>query len=161
MENAFLHFNPGDHGANGCTPTVSDDFIGIKINGPDNITLPRWTKSGAERRMILPLCGIYRFGFDFVVKLGSPEEHMSIIVINNETHKSYAGRILSGDPILENPNVVPKHIEPEQESFETGYFDINLLEYVSFPLAPGDYQVYVVLEEHKSNVINIKVKMEK
>ena len=153
MENAFSDFNPGDHGANGCTPAIDGDFVGVKINGPGEITLP------AERsQAMIPLCGVYRLRFDYIVTLGSPEEHMSIIVVHQESQKSYAGRILSGDPILADPNQAPKNIEGQGESFETGYFDINLLDYVSFPLVPGNYHLYVVLEEYKSNVIHLTLK---
>lgn len=153
MKNAFSNFNPGNHGANGCTPSIDDNFVGVKINGPDEITL-----SAERSEAMIPLCGVYRLIFDYIVKLGSPEGHMSIIVIHNESQKSYTGRILGDGPILANPNQMLKNLEGQGESFETGYFDINLLDYVSLPLMSGDYHIYVVLKEYKSNVIHLKIK---
>jgi hypothetical protein len=151
MENTFSGFKPGNHGANGCTPSIGDDFLGIKINGPEEIVL-------SKGQMILPLSGIYRFRVDYILKFGSPEEHMSIIVSNREKKKSYAGRIRSLDPILDDPTTVSIDAETAKTTYETGYFDINVLDYVSLQLVPGDYDVYVVLEEHKSNMIHIKIR---
>ena len=107
MTDSFCNIDPGDHTPNECTPKISEDFIGIKINGPNEIILPSSVVSETiNEGVIIPLCGIYRFSFSYDAKLGSPKEHMSIIVENNMNHHSYSGRMISPDPVIEDPNLL-------------------------------------------------------
>lgn len=158
MSDPFCRIDPGDDTPNACTPELGLDFVGIKINGPKEIAIPANAMNSTKRlQLIIPLCGAYRFSFAYTVKLSSPEQHMSIIVVNNKIHQSYAGRMLDPNPILKDPNPVQLNMEDAENRFVGGFFNVNILEYVSFPLMAAEYDIYILLEEYKSNVVTIRL----
>lgn len=152
MSGYDFSIDAGDNSPNKYTPDISYDFIGIKINAPEIINLSALTDDNVSA--LIPICGAYQFNLAFTIKLGSPQQHMSVVVINNND-KSYNGSMQDPDTALENTQVVEIDMSNAESQLIGGYFNINVLDYVKIPIVSGEVSVYIFLGEHKSNVVKI------
>jgi len=153
---AFANIEHGDGTPNTCTPQISDDFVGVKINIPDKVTWSGEDKdpfSGAFSRVML--CGIYRLAAACIVGTEGFYLSASLVATNTRTHKVYYAKIRPDHPGLENPDL-PQFSAKELEGvYETGYFNVNIVEVLDLPEEAAEYLVFVVFKSFKSNVASI------
>jgi hypothetical protein len=153
---AFAGIKHGDDNPNKCTPEISDDFIGIKINTPEKIT---WT--AADKNPVtnafsrVMLCGIYHLSAIDLDDTKGFHLSASLIATNIKTHKNYIRFINKIPNEIKNPNR-QQHSAKELEGLSViGYFNIDIVEVLGLPEEAAEYLVFVIFKSFKSNVRKI------
>lgn len=152
----FVGIEHGDGNPNACTPEIGDDFIGIKINTPVKVA---W--SAADRDPVtdsftrVMLCGTYRLPAADIVDTEGFYLSASLAATNVQTHHNCISLFQTDSHQIENPDP-PRFTTEELEGlYETGYFNINILEVLDLPEETGEYLVFVTFKSFKSNVQRI------
>ena len=153
MSDEFEGIESGDNNPSSCTPEIESDFVGIKINTPESVI---WTAADRDdvteafaRAMV---CGIYRLPSIDIVDTDGFNLTASVIATDIQTHQSYAAKMVPDMPLLEDPEPHRPTDEELAGQYETGYFNVNMLDYLELPEKAADYNVFVVFGSSKSNV---------
>lgn len=149
---AFKDIEHGDGNPNVCTPKITEDFIGIRINTPEKVTWSAADKdpvSGAFARVML--CGIYRLPAAEIVDTKGFYLSASLVATNVKTHQNYIKLLQTVSHYIEDP-APPEFSAKELENvYETGYFNINILEVLELPDQAGEYLVFITFKSFQSN----------
>jgi len=142
-----------------CSPILENEFRGIKINAPTEITM--------MEDYSFPVCGSYHFTEEFFKKFRSLENEIVIVVVDLKTHKSYSSNLLKKDfepAILDDKeNIEDEEVNIEnEEEFEdvsiSSWFNIDLFRYIEdLPRYATTFIVYATIGDFKSNVVTVKV----
>lgn len=153
----FENIEPDNHNENECTPRIEEDFIGIRIVAQEVINyMPgqRNRITGAFGRAIL--CGIYRLDSVFLAQTNGFRKTATLIAVDTKTHVPYSVNMVHDHPEIPNPN--PSQIPLEKfRSVVTGYFNINMLDFLRLPEQPATYNVFVTFGQFKSNVVTVRL----
>ena len=157
-ENLFSEVVAGDNNPNKCTPKITENFVGIKINTPDTVQWAFGDKdkfTGAFAKMMV--CGIYRLAAKDLFDTDGFNLTASLIATDSRTHKSFTAKMAADSLMLEDPN--PRKPAPEELEgvFETGYFNINALALLPLPEKDAEYTIFVMFKHFKSNVAVVKL----
>jgi hypothetical protein len=155
----FANVEPDNDNENGCTPRIGGDFIGIRINAPEVIDYTQGERdpiTGAFGRAIL--CGIYRFESALLLQTEGFKKTATLVAVDTKTHQPYTAKMVHDH--LEIPNPDPPRFSPEvlEGVYETGYFNINMLDFLGLPEQPATYDIFVTLQQHKSNVATVTLR---
>ena len=155
----FDKVEPDDFNENECTPKIDDEFIGIRINAPKEVYYnpgERNRFTGAFCKVII--CGVYSFDASFINQLNnSIEESITLVAIDTKSHEPYVSGIVNDNPKIPDPSLNDYSPEELEDLYYTGFFNINILDYLGLPEKPATYNVFVTLKEYKSNVVTIKL----
>lgn len=164
-DEAFDKVDWGSGDENECTPQVDEDFRGFRIAAPRRVVIGpsrRERGTGAPGRLLI--CGVYQVDGLFLRRYGAPPEEGTLIATSVETHQVYSA---SMNPHTEAPMRTPPNI-PDLPSDEVvakrvgkGYFNENALMYLNLPMETGTYDLHVTLGPTTSNVVRVKVELEK
>lgn len=154
----FANVEPDNDNSNECTPAIENDFIGIRINAPEAIDYTPGERdriTGAFGRAIL--CGIYRFESAFLLETDGFKKTATLVAVDTKTHRPYTAKMVHDHPEIPNPD--PPQYPPEmlEGVYETGYFNINMLDFLGLPEQPATYEVFVTLQRYKSNVVTVRL----
>jgi hypothetical protein len=157
----FAKIEPGSGEPNECTPQVAKDFIGIRIAAPETVIYTPGARdqfTGAFAKVMI--CGVYQFNDYFLQEYGNPVKNASLVAVDAVSHQVYTGKMTHGHPEVRPPGPPsPRRTADElKDSFEEGWFNENLLDYLPLPEALATYQVYLTLGPEKSNVVTIGLK---
>ncbi len=153
----FENIEPSNYSKNQCTPRIEEDFIGIRLAAPEVVRYvpgKRDRITGAFGRAIL--CGIYRLELVLLAQTDGFDKTATLIAIDTKTHVPYSAKMVHDHPEIPNPN--PPQFTPEMLTgiFETGYFNINMLDFLKLPEQPATYNVFVTFLQFKSNVLTVR-----
>lgn len=140
-----------------CSPTIPDDFVGIKIEAPAKIKL--------ERDSPIPFCGVYRLPATVTLDLsGSIIESIIVVVKDKKKHTPHSFNLKPDkDQIQEDPGgieypQIDEDVSINTSGFDKGYFNIDLLTfYPDMPVNETTYIVYATLGEYISNSVHIQI----
>jgi hypothetical protein len=149
----------GSLGPNPCSPKEPDpSFRGILINAPKQVYFKKGQRIGRLGAFaLIQVCGYYHLNVPSPPKYDNIIEAMTLVAINIETQKRYAGPMMKPDTAAPPPSREPPSREEVANISVAGYFNPNLADYVSLPPEPGTYDIHVELDEMKSNVIRIEL----
>ena len=156
---AFENVESDDRNPNDCTPKIESDFVGIRINAPGSVTYIPGAKdpvTGSFARLMI--CGIYRLELPVLAQTKGFRKVATLAAVATDTHQTFTGGMMHDHPDTPNPN--PSKFSPEElKGFhETGYFNVNVLDYLHLPERPGEYQIFVTFTEYTSNVVTVTLK---
>jgi hypothetical protein len=131
-------------------PTEPD---GIKIAAPATFNFGAPAKGGAPAK--LPFCVTLRFNSYYVTRFDQIFRVLQVVIVDDGSGAVMSGSIWRDRHYLPEP---PPDIPREQleKSISTEYKTVDLLEFFRLPKKKARYQVYALLENHKSNVITIE-----
>jgi len=136
-----------------CSPLEQKpEWLGIIIEAPEEIIF-----SVNEKMIYLPICGYYRLDINSL-RTSQPIK-LSVNYIGDD--KVFSGFLIESDtsPTVPQPKST-EVTEEESEGMALGeYFNPDLLNYVEFPLIPGEIQVFVEYGGMKSNTVTIKIQI--
>lgn len=141
----------GHIGETPCTPELGGwDYRGIKLNAP--------TKVIVIEEFLLPLCGVWQFSDKFLNRFRDYYSMVVIVATDMKTFKSYSGS-LSKPGQIERRKMVGTDEELENNTSSVS-FNIDLYNYIpSLPQKPGKYQIYALVGEVKSNVVEVEIEV--
>ncbi|MDH5571727.1 MAG: hypothetical protein OEY89_08180 [Gammaproteobacteria bacterium] len=139
-----------------CTPKLGGwDYRGIKLNAPMKVII--------NDEFVLPLCGAWKFSEKFLNTFNDFINTQIVIVVTDlNTHQSFSGNLRK--PGLKSPEYSKRDGSDEEleENTVASWFNIDVYNYVrSLPQKPGKYQIYALVGEVKSNVVDIEIDVEK
>jgi hypothetical protein len=128
---------------------------GIKIAAPEQFTLPPTPARGQSVR--LPLCLTVEFDGLYLSRFAHVYEAVKVVVVDDQRNETFTGgvwrdRHYAAQP--ESSDVTPQELKAMTI---TEYNTVNLLEHIPLPLRPATYKIHALLEEHKSNVVTLRV----
>lgn len=143
----------GTPGETACTPKLGGwDYRGIKLNAPTKVTV--------SEEYILPLCGGWQFSDRFLNRFKDYYSMVVIVVTDMKTFKSYSGN-LSEPGQMERRKMVGTDEELENNTSSVS-FNIDLYDYIpSLPQKAGKFQIYALVGEVKSNVVEVEIEVAK
>ena len=138
-----------------CSPELGGwDYRGIKLNAP--------TKVIVNEEYILPLCGSWVFSKKFLNNFNNIDSAIVIVVTDMRTFKSYSSSLQR--PGLQYPKT-GKAVGTDEEletNTTTSWFNIDLYDYIAnLPQKPGKFQIYALVGEVKSNVVEVEIEVAK
>jgi hypothetical protein len=150
-----------DGNPNACTPTVPDDFVGIRIDAPQEV---RYAPGGRDpidgTFTAIVICGVYCVEAAKVAHHPDPKRAMVVTAIGAATRQAFSSALAPNVSMPPPKDETP----PDPKGYEgvawQGYFNFNLLEYLDLPERPATYTVFVTLDEYRSNVVTVKVSRE-
>jgi hypothetical protein len=155
----FEKIQVGELSPNACSPQPTDAaFKGILINAPSEVSYKKGQRIG--RRGVfarVPVCGYYRLGVPSPPRRGTILEAMTLVAVDVDTGRRYAGPMMDPDPSVPPPAREPLPKAVVANITVSGYFNPNLAEYAPLPAKPATYEVHVELDNMKSNVMKIKL----
>ncbi len=136
-----------------CSPPEPDiDWRGVVIRAPASV----FYKPAAP--VAIPICGYY------MVELANlPQGSTLTLVVQNEaTGLRMVGAVVEYDPSPEVPPPPAEPVAPEDlEGLATGrFFNVNLLDFVKMPVAPGTYRVEAYYGNARSNRVTVRLAFE-
>ena len=137
------------------SPEFSDDEPdGIKIAIP---AVHTFSVDDEGERNPLPLCLTLRFNALYLERFEFVFEALKVVVVDDEHAKTLTGGVWRHRHYIPNE---PTEIPPEElaKRIATEYSTVDLLEFFDLPHRNATYKVYALLEEHKSNVVTVKMK---
>ena len=155
----FANVEPGNDNENDCTPRIEEDFIGIRINAPEVIGYTPGVgdrTTGAFVNAIL--CGIYRFESAFLVETTGFKKAATLVAVDRKTHQSYTAKMVHDHPDIPNPDPPQFPRQMLEGVYETGYFNINILDFLELPERPATYDVFVTIHQHISNIVTFTLR---
>ena len=138
-----------------CSPEFTDEEPdGIKIAMP---AVHAFSVDEDGEPTPLPLCLTLRFVDLYLQRFEYVFKAVKIIVIDDEHGKTLTGGVWRDRHYFPKR---PTRIPPEElaKSISTMNSTVNLLEFIKLPHRNATYKIYALLEEHKSNVVTVKVK---
>ena len=138
-----------------CSPQLGGwDYRGIKLNAPTRVIV--------TEEYILPLCGGWQFSEKFLNRFRNIFSMVVIVVTDKITFKSYSASLRK--PGLEYKDK-SKSIGTDEElenNTSSVNFNIDLYNYIpDLPQKPGKYQIYALVGEVKSNVVEVEIEVTK
>lgn len=150
-----------------CSPLLKGGFLskyrGILINGPTEIIWPKNFR--VENMMVMPngdaegplkfmIAGVLRLPSNIFGLNGDLAKHVVVVAVNQNTAKSYSGKMISFGFKGERPDISNHPELVGQDSLE--YFSIDLVQNLDIPIENATYTVYATLGDVKSNILTIK-----
>ncbi len=174
-----LGLNEGN--TNKCTPGYpNSDFMEmsqIKINIPSKIILSKKLVEDPAA-YVIPLCGMYMISN---YRAYRNEDKISLVHIRKKGEIEWISGVIGGDTEEEYPDELPPELEEglekerqerikeakaiPDENLDTGQggggpFNINIMDFVTMPLLPGLYEVYVSMYGLESNRVIVEIVFE-
>jgi len=138
-----------------CSPEFTDFTTpGLMIRMPERVTVP----SGGEAR--LPLCIAAQLTLAEVARYPHVFHPTHIVMVDDERGETFTGSLWKDRTFRPSP---PPEGSPEELETETviSFYNVNVLELLEeLPRRDARYQIYVMLDAHKSNVCVVEVKVE-
>jgi hypothetical protein len=127
---------------------------GLRIAVPERFTLPAHSVPGKDPR--LPLCLTAKFDALYLSRFAHVYEAVKVVVVDDERNETLTGGVWR-DRHYAPPE--PSKMTPQELKAlnVTEYNTVNLLEHVRIPVRPATYKIHALLEEHKSNVVTLKI----
>ena len=141
-----------------CSPMVPEDFVGIKIEAPEEVSL--------DGDFPIPFCGAYRLPAAITLKLsGSIIESIVVVVKDDQKHTPFSFNLRPDKDKVEGYIGGTEYPEIDEDTpvnttgFDIGYFNIDLRTfYPDMSNRETTYIVYATLGEYVSNSVNIHMK---
>lgn len=143
-----------------CSPTQSqdDDFVGVAINVPLEVTFTLTDDDENARLKYFPLCGYYQLDMAELIK----DATINLYVLNVETEHVNKGAMIEQDAGTEAPlpfDLPPLSAEDVEGQLSAAFFNPNVADYVSIPAVEAEYKVVVKVGDTRSNVMDVSVKL--
>jgi hypothetical protein len=156
---------PGTKLSTPCSPVVDDDFRGIAIRGPAEVTYGPRTEDplfGGFTKLIV--CGLVRLPYPTLGLRGQWNEAVVLVAVDTRAKQVFAGGLMPfGSPA--------RRVDPLAKSDLTAsdfagvvsgsYFNPNIARDLNLPAREADYDVYATLGPYRSNVVHVKVRRQK
>ncbi len=124
---------------------------GIKIAAPAKFSVT----SREDGHAMLPFCVSMRFNAYYLSKFPQVFEALKVVLVDDENDQVMSGGIWRDRHYIPNPpSPIPR--EELEKRIALKYSTVNLLEFFRLPARKARYNVYTMLEEHKSNIITIE-----
>ena len=158
---------------NECTPILEDgmgrDGVGILINGPREQVWPKDFDdsdvfrhpdgSPVDSPLRLMVAGRFKLPYNTASLRGSFSYRVMLVAVNQDTGENYSGRMQPFGMVQEHPDI-PSIEEGRENSYVGGPFNIDMVHNLGIPIADATYTVCATLGEFKSNVLNIRTRVE-
>jgi hypothetical protein len=131
---------------------------GIKIAAPEQVTLPA-AQQPSSKDAPLPLCLTVKFDGLYLSQFDHAYQAVKVVVVDDERSETFNGGVWQ-DRHFVPPG--PSRLSPNALKARTfiEYNTVNLLEHIRLPRRAATYKIYALLEEHKSNVVTLRVDLE-
>lgn len=158
MENkAFFEVPLPTYSESNCSPSLPEDFVGVRINMPSEISL-------ADMESI-PLCGAYRVSSKLEEELeGNLIKFTVIVFINKSTDQSFSFNLVPHKTPMKSIEPPVEEIKPDEDTeiveeyMAETYFNVDVLKfYPGFPRNKSRYMVYATNRDMKSDVVEIVI----
>jgi hypothetical protein len=140
-----------------CSPEfTNDERDGIKIATPDQVTLPA---AASPKDAPLPLCLTVQFDGLYLSRFPQVYQAVKVVLVDDDRHETFTGGVWRDRHYVRTG---PSRLSPEvlKARTLTYYSTVNLLEHIPLPRRPATYKIHALLEEHKSNVVTLRVDVE-
>lgn len=147
-----------------CSPPEpkEPEWRGIIIQAPKIVKFTRGIKVdefGAFAK--IPVCAFDKFD----VPSSPIDEDIMLHAVDRSTGADFSGRLIDLDESPSEPVTPPPGLEPPPEPEQadatgmvaSGYYNINLADYVELPEKSAAYDVYLEFRGYRSNVVTIEL----
>lgn len=130
---------------------------GIRINAPEMVeAVFDYDANAVSSSTRFPVCIAMQFPLKLMVDIPQPRSLVTLVMVNRATAESYAANLSYSRPMAPSPRaVLPEEVV--EKAAQRFYYNVNLCRYVRLPATPATYFLYATFQDHKSNVLTVKV----
>ena len=138
-----------------CSPEFTDDEPdGIKIAMP---AVHTFSVDKEGERTPLPICFTLRFNALYLRRFEYVFKEVKVVVVDDEHGETLTGGVWRNRHYIPRK---PSQIPPEElaKRILTMNSTVDFLEFFNLPHRNATFKVYALLEQHKSNVVTLRVR---
>jgi hypothetical protein len=161
----FAAITPGTQASTPCSPTIGEDFRGIAIRAPAEVTFGPSTEDplfGGFTKLIVS--GAIKLPYPALGLRGEYNKFVLLVAVDSRAKEVFAGGLAPfGSPardvdLLEGTDLTPADFA----GVVTGsFFNPNIARDLNLPEREAEYDVYAVLGPYRSNVVHVKVRKQR